>query len=210
MGNEQEKSLQRTPVPRIIGTTQGIVMALGPAQKAEIIDLIYVHRGIPGAAEKADLSLREVMETMDDDEDFAAKVERALNHLTAIGEQELMRRAIDGVESVVTSQGKVVNVMDELGFSTPLVERKYSDSLLSQFLKARKKAVFGDKVEVEHTHKGHIAVPVISQEALMLALESGSPLDFTPQDVIDGSAVVKNAVGGFSLEQETEPDFDII
>lgn len=190
-------------------------MALGPAQKAEIVDLIYSERGIPAASKKANLPLRTVMEAIDEDDEFQRKVEKALTHLTAVGEQELMRRAIDGTESYVTSQGRIVQIVDEDGHSTPLVERKYSDGLLSQFLKARKKEIFGDKVEIEHTHKGHIAVPVISQEALMRALETGSPLDFTPQSIIDAEYQLVDQRANMAEDNESsfefsEADFDII
>ncbi len=157
-------------------------MHLGPAQKSEIIDRIYSEKGIPGSADKCGVSLRHVMEDMDEDDEFRLAVEKALVHLTAVGEQELMRRAIDGVESVVTSQGRIVKIADENGMEVPLVERKYSDTLLAQFMKSRSEGVYGDKLKIEHKHSGHIAVPVISQEALMLALESGSRLDFRPPD----------------------------
>jgi hypothetical protein len=158
-------------------------MHLGPAQKSEIIDRIYSCKGIPGAAEKCDVPLRHVMEDIDDDDDFRLAVERALTHLTAVGEQELMRRAIDGTESVVTSQGRIVEIMDpETGMKTPLIERKYSDTLLSQFMKSRSEGTYGDKLKLDVKHSGHIAVPVISQEDLMRALMTGSRLDFKPPE----------------------------
>lgn len=158
-------------------------MHLGPAQKSEIIDRIYSSRGIPAAAEKCEIPLRHVMEDIDDDPEFALGVERALKHLSAVGEQELMRRAIDGTESVVTSQGRIVEIVDhETGLKTPLIERKYSDTLLSQFMKSRSGDTYGDKLKLDVKHSGHIAVPVISQEDLMRALMEGSRLDFKPPE----------------------------
>lgn len=187
-------------------------MAIGPAQKAELIDRIYSHRGLPNAVDKCGLSLREVMEEIDADRDFAAAVDKALTHLTAIGEQELFRRAVEGTESHVVSQGKLVYVPvgeDELGLPVmkPLMERKYSDGLLDKFMKARARTTFGDKLEVEHHHRGHIAVPVISQEALLRALETGSPLDFTPQDVIDGTFEVVQITDQSEAVADDDADF---
>lgn len=158
-------------------------MHLGPAQKSEIVDRIYTSRGVPAAAEKCEVPLRHVMEDIDDDPEFGLAVERALKHLTAVGEQELMRRAIDGTESVVTSQGRIVEIVDpETGLKSPLIERKYSDTLLSQFMKSRNETAYGDKLKLDVKHSGHIAVPVISQEDLMRALMEGSKLDFRPPE----------------------------
>lgn len=188
------------------------LMSIGPAQKAELIDRIYSHRGLPNAVDKCGLNLREVMEEIDDDKDFAAQVDKALNHLTAIGEQELFRRAVEGVESHVVSQGKLVYAPvgeDEMGLPImiPLMERKYSDGLLDKFMKARARTTFGDKLEVEHHHRGHIAVPVISQEALLAALESGSPLDFTPQAVLDAEYTMISDGRQSEAVADDEPDF---
>lgn len=161
---------------------------LGPAEKAEIIDKIYTEYGLPGACKAVGKSLRIVMDEADTDPEFGKEVQQALSRLAPIGEQEMFRRAVVGIKSVVTNNGKVVYVSNPEfpGTTHPLIERKYSDSLLSQWMKARDRSNFGDKVEVNHHHSGHIAVPVISQADLMRALETGQSLEFTPQNVIDG------------------------
>lgn len=165
---------------------------LGPAQKSEIIDLIYSELGLPAAVKKASLRLRDVMTEMEDDPDFGKAVNMALQHLSPIAEQELFRRAVKGVDSYVTSQGRLVRVPDpeHPGVTIPLIETKYSDSLLTQFMKARH-ASYGDKLQVDITHKGHIAVPVISADDLYHALEKGLSLDFASEvPAIDGEYAV--------------------
>jgi hypothetical protein len=147
-------------------------MALGPAQKAELIDAIYVKLGVPAAAEHCHLKLRDVLTEMDDDEDFGAAVEQAMAHLTPLAEQELFRRAVHGTENYVVNQGRVVFLTNSDGISKPLIEKKYSDGLLTKFLEARKKDVFGAKVEVAHKHSGFIAVPVMSMEEIQNMLDS--------------------------------------
>lgn len=175
-------------------------MSLGPAQKAEIIDRIYTEEGLPSACKKCDQPLRLVMDAMDEDSDFADGVNQALSRLTALGEQELFRRAVHGTESYVTSQGRLVRIPDPdlPGNTVPLIERKYSDALLTTFMKSRARETYGDKVEVHHRHSGHIAVPVISAADLMRALESGQLLDFQPTD-----AEFK------VLSDQSEPDFSM-
>ena len=181
-------------------------MSLGPAQKAEIIDRIYTEEGLPSACKKCDQPLRLVMEEMDDDPAFKEAVNRALSHLTAVGEQELFRRAVHGTESYVTSQGRLVRIPDPdlPGNTVPLIERKYSDTLLTQLMKARARDTYGDKVEVHHRHSGHIAVPVISAADLMRALETGQPLDFQPQSMEAEFKVLPNLAVD---DGDDEPDF---
>lgn len=184
---------------------------LGPAERAEIIDFIYSEQGLPNACKKAGQALRIVMDEMDADESFHGDVQRALGRLTAIGEQELFRRAVHGTESYVTSQGRLVRIPDPdlPGATIPLIERKYSDTLLTQFMKARARDTFGDKVEVNHHHSGHIAIPIISAEALMRALETGSPLDFTPQAVIDAEFALITDERPVMDDFDDEPDFSM-
>lgn len=154
-------------------------MSLGPAQKAELIDAIYTKFGVPAAAEHCHLPIRAVLDAVDEDDEFAAEVEKAVIHLTPLAEQEMFRRAIHGVENHVVSQGRLVMVTDDEGFARPLVERKYSDSLLVKFLESRNRGVYGPKVEVAHKHSGYIAVPVMDASQLQALMNApGDEVEF--------------------------------
>lgn len=136
---------------------------IGPAEKAEIIDALYVHLSLPAALESLGYSLKDVMEEADDDLDFRARMDRAETHLMSVAEQEAKRRAIYGVEEPVVANGKVVYVVQD-GVRRMLKKRVYSDGLLTFLLKSRNREVFGDKLDVKQTHQGHIAVPLVSAD----------------------------------------------
>ena len=180
---------------------------LGPAQKAELIDAIYEKFGVPAAAAHCSLSVKEVLESADADQEFADAIERAVEHLTPMAEQELIRRAVRGVDNYVTSQGRVVFITGTDGIARPLKETKYSDSLLLKFMEARKRETYGPKVEVQHKHEGFIAVPVMSagdlqkmltapeDEAMFVDAEFSEVPDLSPLTVTDADG-----------ERDTVPD----
>ena len=93
----------------------------------------------------------------------------AERHLSVIGEDELKRRAIHGVDSVVVANGRVVYEVKD-GVRRPMVETKYSDTLLKTYLEANRRDKFGAKLEVTATHKGVIALPAFSPEMMQLLL----------------------------------------
>lgn len=78
--------------------------------------------------------------------DFAAARAACLELAADRLESEARRRAVDGVEEPVVSQGKVV-----------AYTRRYSDRLLERLLAAKRPAEFSDKVQHQHAHK-HVGV----------------------------------------------------
>lgn len=62
-------------------------------------------------------------------------------------EKEAVRRARYGTLEPVISQGKVV--MDPKNPGEPLMQRKYSDSLMMFILKGRRREVYGDQSKVQ-------------------------------------------------------------
>ena len=189
-------------------------MSLGPAQKAELIGAIYEKLGLPAAAEHCGLSIRDVLTASDEDRDFADQIERAMEHLAPLAEQEMIRRAVHGTESYVVSQGRVVFVAGSDGISKPLIEKKYSDTLLTKFLESRNRPVFGPKVDVQHRHEGFLAVPVLTVDQLQKLLQAPDDdvvfLDAeyeviepsAPLAVADASAMTADII-------PDEPNFDI-
>jgi hypothetical protein len=145
------------------------VEPLGPAEKAEIVDALYKHFSMQKVVEATGYDLRRIMTAIDEDPEFSNAMALAERHLSVIGEDELKRRAIHGVDSVVVANGRVVyQVVD--GVRKPMVETKYSDTLLKTYLEANRRDKFGAKLEVTTTHKGVIALPAFSPEMMQLLL----------------------------------------
>lgn len=145
------------------------VEPLGPAEKAEIIDALYSLFSMQKVVEKTGYDLRRIMTAIDEDADFSNAMALAERHLSVIGEDELKRRAIFGVESPVVANGRVVYQVVG-GERKPMIERKYSDTLLKTYLEANRRDKFGAKLEVTTTHKGVIALPAFSPEMMQLLL----------------------------------------
>lgn len=152
-----------------IQTSYGEVELLGPAEKAEVVDALYTHFTMQKVVEKTGYSLRRILTTADEDNDFQSALSLAEKHLSALGEDELKRRAIHGVESVVVANGRVVYEIKD-GQRKPMVEVKYSDTLLKTYLEANRRDKFGQKLEIIATHKGVIALPTFSPEMMQLLL----------------------------------------
>lgn len=182
---------------------------IGPAQKAELVAAIYEKCGLPAAAEHCHLKLRDVLDAVDEDDDFSAEVERAMEHLTTLGEQEMIRRAIKGTESAVVSQGRVVMVQNDEGISVVLKERKYSDSLLVKFLESRKREVYGPKVEIAHKHSGYIALPVMDAGQIQELLDKpGDDITFIDAEFEEINGVLPRAVKEAEIEEDYEGEDD--
>lgn len=179
---------------------------MGPADKAELIDALYTHLSLPAAVKALGMSLRVVMEAADEDEEFRARLNRAQTHLTALAEEEATRRAVHGVEEYVVANGKIVYVIED-GRRVPLKKKVYSDGLLQFLLKSRNREVFGEKVQIEQTHKGHVAIPILAPgdfEAYLALARGETPLTdnniVSNDDTVDAEFVeVSNDEEGFDI-----------
>lgn len=162
-----------------ISDAYGAIEPLGPAEKAELIDALYECLTLPAACKQTGYALRRVMVAADEDTEFSNMLDTAERHLAALGEEELKRRAIRGVDEPVVANGRVVYVIRD-GQRVPLVKTTYSDSLLKTYLEANRRDKFGTKIEIQQTHKGIVALPVISMEMmqLFLAQARGETIDF--------------------------------
>jgi hypothetical protein len=83
-------------------------------------------------------------------EEFSIRFKQAELDANDLIRGELFRRAVQGVEKPMVSMGKVVYVEDpkKKGEQIPLMERVYSDSLLSLLAKARMPE-FREKQQIE-------------------------------------------------------------
>ena len=83
-----------------------------------------------------------------EDPDFAAAWDDAMEDATDTLEAEARRRALDGHEEYVVSMGQIVRD-PETGL--PLKQRKYSDALTALLLKAHRPERYRERHEVKNT-----------------------------------------------------------
>lgn len=176
---------------------------LGPAEKAEIIDALYKHFSMQKVVEATGYDLRRIMTAIDEDSEFSNAMALAERHLSVIGEDELKRRAIHGVDSVVVANGRVVYQVVE-GVRKPMIETKYSDTLLKTYLEANRRDKFGAKLEVTTTHKGVIALPAFSPEMMQLLLADarGETVQLVVDENMDASDTPEVVDAEFTVVSE--------
>lgn len=117
------------------------------------------------AAKAAGVQRSTIWRAMQDDPEFKAQVDEAMEAGVDRAEQEAFRRAVVGFEEPVIHQGRVQwlyeryvdeetgeekfrPVLDESGQPVPLTVRKHSDALLTTILKGRRKKVYAERTEV--------------------------------------------------------------
>jgi hypothetical protein len=145
----------------------------GNIQRA--VDAVRTAQGRPGKPDAEghlvgrDIHYRWLRES----EEYAARFQEAKDAFADRLEDEARRRAIEGVQRYVVSAGKLV--YDDEG--KPLVERVYSDGLLSQMLKAHRRELYGDRSTHEVTGKdgGPVAVDVVFNLDLGDGAEEAEP-----------------------------------
>ena len=92
----------------------------------------------------AGISQDQVYKTRKNDPEFARAFEEAMEYGVDRAESEAFRRAVDGWEEPVIAQGRLVRGDKD----QPLMQRKYSDTLLTVVLKARRKAYGTQRTEL--------------------------------------------------------------
>jgi hypothetical protein len=93
------------------------------------------------------LSLSTVRSWRLQDKEFDEACSDAESSVTDTLERSAIRRARDGVLEPVVSGGKLV--MDPEDPGRPLMQRRYSDSLLWNLLRSRRREVYGDKQQID-------------------------------------------------------------
>lgn len=104
------------------------------------------------AAELAGIDRVTVWRRRQDDEEFSAACDRAIDMAADKLEAEARRRAVEGVEEPVYQGGQLVGT-----------KTVYSDSLLALLLKGRRKRVFAERVEQTGADGG----PVQTQQVVI-------------------------------------------
>lgn len=102
------------------------------AQKTFLRQFAYLGN-MMASCRTANIDRKTIYEWLEKDETFSLKYRQAELDAADVIRAEMFRRAIQGVEEPVVSQGKVVR--DDQG--KPLMVRKYSDQLLTTLAKSR-------------------------------------------------------------------------
>ena len=128
---------------------------------------------VRAACMKAGISRNTVYEWQEKDEQFGFKFRQASEDANDVIRGELFRRAVQGYEKPAVSQGKVVYVEETLPDGKkvykPLMERVYSDNLLSLLAKARMPE-FRDKQSIDMTTNASTKDVQAIQDAIARAL----------------------------------------
>lgn len=125
-------------------------LALIPTYKQQIVDALRGGAFPSEICQAIDMRTETYRRWRESDKEFDAACADAIEHHLDTIEKEAVRRAVQGVEDVVVSQGRVV--MDPASPGKPLKQRRYSDTLIQFILKGRRRDVYGDKVETHQTH----------------------------------------------------------
>lgn len=168
MSDEQELHHLHTPNARKSGP-------LSPDQRekkqAKFLKVFRETANIKYSCAIAGVSRHTFYDWREHDAAFAEQLPDAESDANDTLEQAAYDRAVNGVPSYVVSQGKIVYEdipdTDENGNpkldkqnnplmkrGNPLIERKYSDALLTTLLKARMPHKYKDQTKVEHTGPG--------------------------------------------------------
>lgn len=117
------------------------------------LDTLAKCGNISMAAKAADLSRPGLYARRERDEQFAREWDEAMDRAIDTLEAEAWRRARDGVPEFVTT-GKGL-VMDKEG--KPIMQNRYSDTLLITLLKAHRPERFRDRSSVDMNVTGNLA-----------------------------------------------------
>lgn len=139
------------------------------------------------AAEAAGIDRTTAWRRMQDDPEFKAQVDEAMEEGIDCAEQEAFRRAVAGFEEPVIYKGALQYVyeryideetgeekfrprLDANGQPIPLTVRKHSDALLVTILKGRRKKVYAERTEVTGADGGAVVVDETKRAARIAAL----------------------------------------
>lgn len=131
--------------------------------KVSFIEEFSNHGVVAQACRVIGISRSRYRKWMEEDEVFAILHKDAREDAIDQGEMELRRRAVEGHVEPVLFHGSPVwkrdpqsgeILYDDDGEPVPLTVRKISDRLLEIYLKANRKAKYGDKTTHEHVGEG--------------------------------------------------------
>ena len=118
----------------------GLILRLGSLRRgnytvtthsrAKFLEHLALSANVTASSRKAGFDRKTAYAHRAADPEFAAEWEDALEQSIDDLEGEARRRAVDGVAEPVVSMGRVVEIVGDDGNKTPLMIRKYSDTLM--------------------------------------------------------------------------------
>ena len=124
-------------------------LKLTPARQQRFLKALAETGNVSAAVDLAGTSRTRTYELRKVDQAFRASWDEAENIASDRLEAEAWRRAVEGVQEPLVSAGKIVRDDD----GNPIAIRRYSDSMLTLLLKARRPERFRDRSSIEHTGK---------------------------------------------------------
>lgn len=148
----QDKNASTTP-PRARRRGQRMTPEERKEAQEVFLQTFSLNANVRAACMKAGVDRSQIYRWQEHDEEFAQRFKQAELDANDMIRGELFRRAVQGYEKPVVSMGRAVYVKNDKGEEKPLMERVYSDSLLSLLAKARMPE-FREKQQVEHSGPG--------------------------------------------------------
>lgn len=141
-------------------------------QKATFLKFFSETGNATQAAEAAGFSRATAYRARHNDPDFAKAWDEAEERAADMLEAEARRRAVEGTERYVISQGKLVNGPD----GKPLIERAYSDRLLEMLLRAHRPDKFAERRQITGKNGGPVRIATLAEmtEEELLALAAAA------------------------------------
>lgn len=115
-------------------------------QRAKFLKALAQTANVTASAQSVNINRRTIYDHRAADPEFAKAWDDALEQATDALEAEARRRAMEGVEEYVTCKDGLVMRNGE-----PVMQVRYSDSLMSLLLRAHRKEKFRDNQSVEHS-----------------------------------------------------------
>lgn len=131
------QALEAPPAPQVGPHTSAMQYGTKKTKELCAVFLTWLAKGyVPAvAAQKINVARATVFRWKQEDKEFAEAWEEAVEEGTDLLEQEILRRARDGVDRPVFQQGMMVGLV-----------REYSDNLAAMMLQGRRRAVYGKNV----------------------------------------------------------------
>lgn len=128
-----------------------------PKKLREFLELLAGNGNVTVSAEACNLNRRELYRRRDEDGEFAAEWDAAMDEAADHLEAEARRRATEGLVQKKFDKDGLPVIDPETG--EQYFERSYSDTLLIFLLKGARPEVYRDRQQLEHVGKDGEALP---------------------------------------------------
>lgn len=174
--SEDDKNLPEKPKRKRMGAKQASEVRsynhFTPTKRNKFLKTLERTGNKNSAAAHAGVSRATVYALMSRNESFRAKVEMAHDKHTASLEEEVMRRAVDGVDEDIYFKGKVVGS-----------KKNFSDALLQKVLEAADPERYGKRSNVNIEQNINVSDSAKAKLAAMLDVKLDDAIDADYEEV---------------------------